>query len=705
MTFEMLLRMTAATLLYIAAVALAYRFCRGRERTSGWKMGVGLFFGLCSVASNHLGFEYSGTLLNVRDIGPLAAGLFFDPLSGILAGLIGGVERYLIGEYFFIGYFTRLACGVSTVLAGFLAAVLRVRVYRGKRPSVVHAFMAGALTEVVHMYAILVTNADYLYSAYAILNECAVPMIVFTALGMAGCSAAVLRLSGEAVDRHLFQPPEKTPIFVHFQRQLVILTVLLFAFSTATGYFSQSLYAREMANDTLEYQAMELQDLYESAKEDAEEDAEAQLISRIRDVNALADTSIFLVDTESSRILSNPLDPIRTLPLDPADRAVLRAHEKDRHPFMAELDLTLDMTSLVLVRRLSERLMLVVSYSVSLMQNGWTVQLYDSILSDILIFSFLYLLVSLLVEHMVVRQLRTVNTSLGRIIGGKLDETVEVRTSLEFAELSGDINRTVGTLRGYIDEAEKRMEKDLRLAAEIQDSALPKVFSYGRKDYELYALMHPAREVGGDFYDFFFLSRDLLALVIADVSGKSVPAAMFMMRSKTAIKNFAAAGAGPAEILSRVNAVLCEGNDAEMFVTVWLGLLDLRTGHMRCANAGHEYPVLMRAGGRYELLKDRHSLALAAMEGAPMKEYELDLTPGDRIFVYTDGVPEAINGSQEAYGTQRLVDRLNEFRESSPQETLEGILRDVREFAGPAEQFDDITMLGLTWTGPQEKAP
>ena len=209
--------------------------------------------------------------------------------------------------------------------------------------------------------------------------------------------------------------------------------------------------------------------------------------------------------------------------------------------------------------------------------------------------------------------------------------------------------------------------------------------------------MTPAKQVGGDFYDFFYIGLDQLALVIADVSGKGVPAALFMMRAKTAIKNFARSGMGPAELLENVNNTLCEGNDAEMFVTVWLGILDLNTGMMRCANAGHEYPAVMRAGGDYELLKDRHGLVLAEFENIKMKEYELQLNDGDRVFVYTDGVPEAVNEKLEQYGTDRMTAKLNRLKEMKQEQVLEEMLRDIRNFAGSAEQFDDITMLSFTY--------
>lgn len=235
-------------------------------------------------------------------------------------------------------------------------------------------------------------------------------------------------------------------------------------------------------------------------------------------------------------------------------------------------------------------------------------QAYETAFADIMLFAVIYVLISLLVQSIVVSNLQLVNASLGRITSGHLDEVVNVRNSSEFASLSNDINQTVTVLKGYIEAAEKRIEQELEFARTIQVSALPRNFAFPRQDFELYATMDPAKEVGGDFYDFFFVDQNRLALVIADVSGKGIPAALFMMRSKTAIRGFAESGLGAAQTLYRANNTLCEGNDAEMFVTVWLGIVNLETGLMTCANAGHEFPVLRQAGEDYTLYKDRHGL-------------------------------------------------------------------------------------------------
>ena len=323
-------------------------------------------------------------------------------------------------------------------------------------------------------------------------------------------------------------------------------------------------------------------------------------------------------------------------------------------------------------------------------------QAYEFALADILLFTAIYVLIAYLVNRIVVNNIQLINTSLSKITNGNLNETVTVRNSLEFASLSDDINQTVVALKGYINAAEKRIEQELILARTIQTSALPQIFNFpDRDEFELFASMNPAKQVGGDFYDFFFVDRNKIAFVIADVSGKGIPAALFMMRSKTAIRSFAEAGGTPEEILIKTNEALCEGNDAEMFVTVWIGILDLATGCMACANAGHEYPAIMHQNGKYELIKDKHSVALAAMPGIKPKPYEIKLELNDRIFVYTDGVPEAINEKEEQYGTERMLEVLNTTVGMSMENTLNKVSASVNSFKGEAEQFDDITMLGI----------
>ena len=251
--------------------------------------------------------------------------------------------------------------------------------------------------------------------------------------------------------------------------------------------------------------------------------------------------------------------------------------------------------------------------------------------------------------------------------------------------------------------AEKeRIGAELNVATQIQADMLPRIFPPfpGRKELDLYATMNPAREVGGDFYDFFLIDENHVGLVMADVSGKGVPAALFMVIAKTLIKNRALMGGGPAEILSYVNEQLCEGNDAELFVTVWFAILDMTTGKGLAANAGHEHPALRRAGGEYELVIYRHSPAVATMKGMRFREHEFELHPGDSLFVYTDGVAEATNAHDELFGNERMLEALNEDPDATPEKLLPTVRKHIDRFVGDAPQFDDITMLGLLYKGP-----
>ena len=690
---EMILKMSAATLMYVLITAGLWVWRRKKEKIgTGMKILIGLVYGACSVAANHIGINYGTLILNVRDIGPLAAGLFFSPLSGVIAGVIGGAERILAGELWGIGRFTEIACGMSTCLAGLLAALLNKKAYEGERPPVTQAFFLGAVMEVFNMYAVLFTNRDNMAMAYEVVQTAAIPMILFTAIGLALCSAVILKLSGEEAVG-LRAGDEQTPLAVHFQRRLTVVTVVLFLINFLVTYSFQTRIADENASMELQYFIFESERIYQDS-------GDIETLKRHLDEQNGIEYAFCLVDIESCRLMHSVSSAAggseegELLDREDVETAVEHAGQAPYRMAFKTYDGERVLCSSALIG--DKAVMLIVRPLSSIYQNRGR-QMYEDTLSDILLFTVLYVLVAMLVDALVVKNLTRVNASLNKITNGDLEERVWVRSSSEFTELSGDINRTVDVLKDYIGQAERRMKEELKLAATIQDAALPKNFDLPTDNIELYALMTPAKQVGGDFYDFFYCDRDKLCLVIADVSGKGVPAALFMMRAKTAIKNFARSGHSPAKVLEKVNNSLCEGNDAEMFVTVWLGILDLKTGKMTCANAGHEYPVLMRAGGDYELLKDKHGLVLAAMEGAPLKEYEIDLDAGDRLFVYTDGVPEAINEKNEAYGTDRLTMKLNQVKNVPQEQALESVLRDIRNFAGAAEQFDDITMLGITY--------
>ena len=253
----------------------------------------------------------------------------------------------------------------------------------------------------------------------------------------------------------------------------------------------------------------------------------------------------------------------------------------------------------------------------------------------------------------------------------------------------------------HITAEKERSGTELRMAYNIQQSMLPGVFPAfpDRPEFDLYASMTPAREVGGDFYDFFMVDEDHLAVLIADVSDKGVPAALFMMSTMILISYRARQGGTPAEILTAVNAHICRSNSSKMFVTVWMGILDLKTGVMTCSNAGHEYPFIRGANGHFSLFRDKHGLVVGALPKTKYQDYELKLEPDNAVFVYTDGVPEACCAEEEFYGMERLEKTLNRTTGMTPKEIIEAVKSDVDAFVDDAKQFDDLTMLCIEYKG------
>ena len=318
--------------------------------------------------------------------------------------------------------------------------------------------------------------------------------------------------------------------------------------------------------------------------------------------------------------------------------------------------------------------------------------LYTSIFMQVIILATLFVFVYILIKRVIINNLKKINDTLGHITQGDLNVTVNVRSNKEFSSLSDDINSTVSTLKQYIAEAAARIDKELEYAKQIQLSALPTNFPEG-EDYNIYAQMIAAKEVGGDFYDFYKLNDKTVAFLAADVSGKGIPAAMFMMTAKTIIKDLAESGIPVNDIFTKANEKLCENNESGMFVTAWMGILDLTTGKMQFANAGHNPPLLKKANGNFEYLKTRAGFVLAGMEGVRYRAGELTLSPGDRLFLYTDGVPEATNSKNQLYGEERLLNFMNQNTTVDAVTLLPALKNNIDEFVGEAPQFDDITML------------
>lgn len=813
----MIFKMSFISLLYVTLTLLFWVWTgkEKREITLIKRIAIGVIYGFCAILSTHYGVDYGDMLLNLRDVAPLAAGLFFDPVSGIIAGLVGGIERYIAGTYFGIGAYTTVACSLSTCLAGFLAAFLNFKVYKGRKPSPFYAFFMGAVTEVFHMYVVFITHRNDMKMAFHVVRSCAIPMITFSGIAMVVSSILLYILSGKLKLGKVKLKNEDITISVKFQIWLFFSTVLLLLVTSALSHSIQTRTAVQNAQQTILINIEDAKDDYEYTianyntarnfvKEKLFTDARAiaSAVEYFGGVDNVSDDGLknlaqiyglYEIDCVSKDGFvvhsSNPLSVGYDMNSDDQSRPFLEILEGkktelaqdfmpsgrdkelslmfvgiaaeggllqvaisdellqkfssvteyktrlgDRHigesgriyiadkngdilegdqagKTIYDLGLTkhnadsgefftanvLGEKNYCYVERFDDSYMLIAAMPYSEMFSDRNASAYETGLADILLFTAIFVVIYVLVQKIIINDLDKINYSLDRITNGNLSEVVNVRSSSEFASLSDDINLTVKALKGYIAKAEKKIEEELEFARQIQSAALPKNFKFPRDDFEIFALMDPAKEVGGDFYDFFFVDSNKLALVIADVSGKGIPASLFMMRSMTTIKNLAQAGKSPSEVFFKANNLLVQGNDADMFVTAWMGILDLESGKMVCANAGHEYPAIKRKDSQWELYKDKHGLALAAMEDMPFKEYEMTLEPGDRLFVYTDGVPEAINENEEQFGTDRTLNCLNAATKRTMTDTLPFIRECISSFADKAEQFDDITMLGFEY--------
>ena len=374
------------------------------------------------------------------------------------------------------------------------------------------------------------------------------------------------------------------------------------------------------------------------------------------------------------------------------------------------------------------------AFSMTMTSPDWTLVRevsmgdYDQVIrrvrSTIFLIAIVVLLIALAIYRLWLKkfmlQFNALLKGINRMGEGKLDPVPSAPFTIgEFETMQQEIDRTSRALNQQMDtirqmEREKMEQenmirqqqqilKELRTARQIQKSVLPHIFPPfpDRKEIDLFASMDPAKDVGGDFYDFYFIDEDHLCLVIADVSGKGIPAALFMMLSKRILEDFARQEHTPDQILEKTNELLCDNNQAEMFVTVWLGILEISTGRLAAANAGHEYPAIRRENGRFELYKDRHCFVLGGMEGRTYRGYDLQISPGDKLFVYTDGVPEATDANGELFGTERMIAALNTCADSSPEQILHKVKSTVDAFVGDAEQFDDLTMLCLEYKGPE----
>ena len=761
---------------------------------------IGILFGCVSAFASSYGVQWLGTVVNVRDAAPLSAGLIFGAPAGIISGLIGGLYRWF-SVYWGGGMYTRLACSIATILAGFMAAGLRKLMFDNKKPTWGYGICIAVVCEVIHMILIFLTNMDNSSQAFEFVKGATAPMMLGNSVAV-GVSIILVSLFSH---ERFYKKKTSEGIAHTFQRRLLSCIVVAYLVTSTFTLILQNGMAQietqevfTVAINDIEAAVREksnhqLLEIAEQVKQEYENDPTVSLIGLaweydIKEINVVDADGLITNSTEADVIGNYDMNSkaqskefVDTLKVQDSfvqeysprgkDESVWRKyaavnladggfiqvgydaeqfHEmlnefvidvtKNRHVgtsgFVAVLDEQLCMvidnayagehvtaigiippeemeqgrtaTALynadvvdgvndlsaeyMYVFKFVEGYCLIAAMPVAEAMFMRDASMLTSIFMQVLIFATLFVFIYILIKRVIINNLKKINDTLARITNGDLSVTVDVRSNEEFASLSDDINSTVATLKRYIAEAAARIDKELEYAKQIQLSALPTNFPKG-DDYSIYAQMIAAKEVGGDFYDFYKLSDTTVAFLAADVSGKGIPAAMFMMTSKTIIKDLAESGMAVNDIFTKANEKLCENNESGMFVTAWMGILDITTGKMQFANAGHNPPLLKRADGSFEYLKTRAGFVLAGMEGVRYRLGELTLCPGDRFFLYTDGVPEATNADNQLYGEDRLLAFMNQNARVEATTLLPALKANIDAFVGEAPQFDDITML------------
>lgn len=646
---------------------------------------IGVVFGLLAAISTHLGIETEGAVINVRDASPLSAGLIFGGPAGIIAGVIGGVERFL-ASFWGIGQSTHLACSLATLCAGFFAALMKKFIFDSKIPSIFYGLLFGITTEVFHMLLIYFTNLTNVYDAFKYIQDCTLSMTLCN-----GFTVMLSILSVSLLDNKKLRNKNKVRKIEYTFRSRLLICVLI-AFS-ATSAFSFTLQNHIAVTDTEHLLNININDVKNTINNKYKSyDITDESISSLALDWHIGGTGCIIISDKSGKILSDR-DGHTGESLTENGIDLSKFSNKENELFTSEVH----GRNSFCIFSVQDDYYIVASIPKDEALFSRKITLYVTVFIEIIVFTSLFVFIFLLIKKVVVKNIDKINNSLAKITDGDLDETVNVRSNEEFAVLSDDINSTVDTLKRYIKEADERIDKELEFARQIQHSALPSVFPPypNRTDFDIYAQMHTAKEVGGDFYDFYLLGEDKLAFLIADVSGKGIPAAMFMMTAKTLIKSLVESGIDASEAFTRANNKLCENNEAGMFVTAWLGILDLNTGLMKYVNAGHNPPLIKRNGTYFEYICSKPNFILAGMENIKYKANEIQLSPGDEVFLYTDGVTEANNITYELFDEDRLLESLNEKKSLTVKQLCNKVINDVDRFVGNALQSDDITMLAV----------
>ncbi|MDO4806734.1 MAG: SpoIIE family protein phosphatase [Coriobacteriales bacterium] len=804
-TTFVVLQFALATLLPVVAGVLLTKLSDHTplRRMGYWPKQVlyGVIFGCIAIFGTEFGINTLDATMNVRDAAPIVAGLYFGSPAGIIAGLIGGIERWfsvLWGR----GMFTRVACSVATCVSGIYAALLNRYLFDKRKPSWSIALAVGMVAEVLHLLLVFLTNMDNASKAFFVVQACSFPMIFCNSVSVALAGGAIAYTKGVSLFRH------DKPREISQTIQAGMLGVVAFGFA-ATLAFTYTVQQSTSLNDTQDALALAMKDM----KADVRDASDANLLGITRDVakeipsvasakkTDLAElamqhgvSEIHVID-KSGIIVASSEDEYLGFDMSSGEQAAAfldllpggtkTNYVQDYQPMTMDStrmrkfagariedgfiqtsydashfsdDILSEVQTAVRNRHVGKSGMFILLNARGTLAgmrsdinvadvNASTLRIttdqnepdamfettihgvsyyamYEDVegfriialipveeamyardlavlvtsFMEVLVLAALFAAIYILIRNVVVRSIWQVNGTLDKITSGDLKAEVDVRDSSEFASLSDDINQTVASLRDAIAAESARIERDLATAKAIQESALPRTFPpFPDIDaFDIYASMNAAREVGGDFYDFFLIDDHTLGFLIADVSGKGIPASLFMMAAKSELANYIKSGMDLAEAVQSANWNLCQGNEAGMFVTVWAATLDYNTGRLTYVNAGHN-PPLLRHNNSWQWLKERGGLFLGTFEIAKYRSSSMYLSPSDELLLYTDGVNEAFSAGDEEYGNDRLEAFLGNHADMHPHMLIDMLRADLRRWADGAEQSDDITMLCLEY--------
>ena len=752
---------------------------------------AGIVFGIIAICSTEFGVPFNGAIINVRDAAPLCAALIFGSPAGLIAGFIGGIERWFC-VYWGGGYYTRLACSISTCLTGIIGAFLKRNIFDDRIPDWSHGFIIGVICEVIHMLMIFFTNMTDVKTAFQYVEACSVPMIFLNAIAVSFTAFLIDSVNSESRTREKQQT-------ISLQFQKILIYIVLIGFITST-VFTLVLQNEISEKETDELLRMNILDSVADVKSQSDEtllsinrvvvdeislfpDSDLKEMKKrfnVSEIDIIDENGIITASSEEENIgfdMASGEQSKEFLCLLEGTEYYVQEYQpmaKDSsimHKYSGiaidggfvqvaygekefREDLSERLKNVAIYRHIGEGGNILIfdsegnvvsnslnntdvengEYRVELDPNGteeYTVyrarindddyyymftstegfkiyatlpaieadfskklSIYLNLFLESSIFGALFVAIYFIIKLLIVNNIQKIKDTLAEITAGNLDNEINIRINKEFSSLSDGINTTVASLKHFIAEANQRIDNELKYAGQIQSSALPSIFPE-REEYEIYALMDPAKEVGGDFYDFYQIRHHILVFLVADVAGKGIPASLFMMRAKTILKTYAENNISLSDIFTNANYQLCEGNDADMFVTAWMAFLNLNTGEMKYVNAGHNRPLIRRKDGSFEYLQGPAGFVLGGIEGIVYKEQSTVLQPGDELFLYTDGVTEATNTDHELYGDDRLKECANRCIGLNAKDLCNKIKEEVDAFYEGNEQFDDITELSM----------